>query len=41
MPIKMCLNGEEGTPAWCARKNTESLIRIADALDRIASLEGK
>lgn len=36
MPMKMRLNGEEGTPAWCARENTKSLQRIAAALEEIA-----
>lgn len=37
MPIR--LNGEEGTPAWCARQNTKNFERIAIALERIANLE--
>lgn len=34
MPIRF--NGEPGTPAYCQRKNTESLDRIANSLEEIA-----
>lgn len=34
MPIR--INGQEGTPAWFARKNYENFERIALALERIA-----
>lgn len=34
MPIRM--NGETGTPAWCARENTRNLERIANSLEVLA-----
>lgn len=35
MPLDFKLNGEPGTPAWCARENTKNLQRIADALEEL------
>lgn len=42
MPLKMSIQGEEGTQLWCVRQSEKHLASIATSLERIAKcLEDK